>query len=62
MSHTLFNKLWPIPKIEDLFATLGGGKSFTKLDMSQAYHQIEFNDDSKQYTVVLFGVIIEYSP
>ena len=28
---------YPIPKIEDLFAQLAGGKSFSKLDMAQAY-------------------------
>ena len=31
---------YPIPKIEDLFAQLAGGKSFTKLDLSQAYQQL----------------------
>jgi len=31
---------YPIPKIEDLFATLAHGKKFSKLDMSQAYQQI----------------------
>ena len=30
----------PIPRIEDIFATLGGGKLFSKLDMSQAYQQL----------------------
>ena len=28
---------YPIPKNEDLFATLRGGKVFSKLDPSQAY-------------------------
>ena len=31
---------YPIPKIEDLFATLGGGRTFSKLDLSQAYLQV----------------------
>ena len=31
---------YPIPCIEDLFSKLAGGKSFTKLDLSQAYLQI----------------------
>ena len=31
---------YPIPKIEDLFATLKGGKLFTKIDLSQAYQQL----------------------
>lgn len=28
---------YPIPKIEDLFARLSGGKLFSKLDMARAY-------------------------
>ena len=43
---------YPIPKGEDLFAGLHGGKNFTKLDMSQAYQQILLDEDSKQLLVV----------
>ena len=43
---------YPIPKIEDLFATLAGGKAFSKLDMSQAYQQLLLEESSKKYTVV----------
>ena len=43
---------YPIPRIEDLLATLGGGKSFTKLDMSQAYQQVELEESSKKFTVI----------
>ena len=32
---------YPIQKAEDLLATLGGGEKFTKLDMSQAYQQLQ---------------------
>ena len=40
---------YPIPKVEDLFATLAGGKTFTKLDLSQAYQQTELEESSKNY-------------
>ena len=36
---------YPIPKVEDLFSTLSGGTSFTKLDLSQAYQQLELKDN-----------------
>ena len=38
---------YPLPKPENLFATLAGGKKFTKLDLSQAYQQLELDDPSK---------------
>ena len=31
---------YPIPKTEDLLATLGGGSKFTKLDLRHAYLQM----------------------
>ncbi|KAK3709328.1 hypothetical protein QZH41_006929 [Actinostola sp. cb2023] len=43
---------YPIPKTEDLLATLGGGNKFTKLDMSQAYQQMTLDEQSKSYTTI----------
>ena len=43
---------YPIPKIEDLYAKLSGGKTFTKLDMSQAYLQLPLDEESKDLTTV----------
>lgn len=43
---------YPIPKVEDLFTRLRGGKYFTKLDLSQAYTQLPLEDDSKRYVVI----------
>ena len=43
---------YPIPKAEDLFANLGKGEKFTKLDLSQAYQQLPLDEDSKQYTTI----------
>ena len=39
-------------KTEDLFAVLGGGEQFSKHDLSQAYQQLELNEDSKKYTTI----------
>ena len=31
---------YPLPKPEEIFATLAGGQSFTTLDLSHAYNQL----------------------
>ena len=43
---------YPIPKVEDLLPTLGGREKFTKLDMSQAYQQLQLDDEAKRYTTI----------
>ena len=43
---------YPIPKTDDLLATLGGGNKFTKLDMSQAYQQLLLDEESKKFTTI----------
>lgn len=43
---------YPIPRVEELLATLGGGKLFTKLDLSQAYQQLLLDAESKRYVVI----------
>lgn len=42
---------YPLPKL-DLFATLAGGKKFTKLDVSQAYQQLILDGDSEKYLTI----------
>ena len=43
---------YPLPKPEELFATLAGGKKFTKLDLSQAYKQLPLDDESMKYVTI----------
>ena len=43
---------YPLPKPEDLFATLAGGKLFSKLDLSQAYLQLPLDEASKPYVAI----------
>ena len=43
---------YPLPKIEDLFTDLSGGKTFTKLDLAQAYLQLPLSEDSKPLTTI----------
>ena len=39
---------YPVPKTEDLLATLNGGQRFTKLDLSMAYQQLRLTDSSAE--------------
>ncbi|CAC5392405.1 unnamed protein product [Mytilus coruscus] len=43
---------YPIPKTEDLYATLRGRQEYTKLDLNQAYQQIELDEDSIRYVTI----------
>ena len=43
---------FPVPKPEDLFASLTGGKKFTKLDLSHAYQQVLFDPESQKYVTI----------
>ena len=43
---------YPLPKVEDLFASLAGGKVFSKLDLSHAYQQLELDAESQHYVTV----------
>ena len=43
---------YPLPRIEDIFASLSGGKLFTKLDLAHAYNQIPLDEESKKLVVI----------
>ena len=43
---------YPLPRIEDIFAKLSGGQKFSKIDLRQAYHQLEMEEDSKKYLTI----------
>jgi len=53
---TINSQIWidqyPIPSIDELLARLNNGVKFTKLDLSDAYLQIELDDDSKKLVVI----------
>lgn len=42
---------YPLPKVEDLFVGLSGANYFSKIDLSQAYNQIEL-EDPENLTVI----------
>ena len=43
---------YPLPKPDDIFATLSGGKKFTTLDLSHAYNQLLLDEDSRKYVTI----------
>ena len=43
---------YPLPKPEDLFATLAGGNKFTKLDLSQPYQQLALDEKSQKFVTI----------
>ena len=59
---------YPLPRIDDIFASPGGGQKFSKLDLRQAYLQMEMEEASRklltinthkglfQYNRLVFGV------
>lgn len=40
----------PIPTVEDISFELNGAKYFSKLDLLQAYHQLELDESSRYIT------------
>ena len=43
---------YPLPNAEDLFATLAGGEIFSKLDLSNAYQQLELTEESQKHLTI----------
>ena len=43
---------YPIPRIDELFASLSGGKMFSKLDLSHAYLQVPLEEASQKYVTI----------
>ena len=43
---------YPIPRIEDIYATLSGGTIFSKLDFSNAYLQVLLAAEYRKYTII----------
>ncbi len=44
--------MYALPRVEELFASLAEGETFTKLDLSHEYQQILLSEESKQYVTI----------
>ena len=43
---------FPLPRIDDLFASLTGEQTFSKLNLANAYQQFELDEESKKLVVI----------
>ena len=54
---------YPLPRLDDLFATLAGGKCFTTMDLSHAYNQVTLDEGSHQHlTINMHRGLYRYTP
>ncbi|KAA3681392.1 uncharacterized protein DEA37_0013250 [Paragonimus westermani] len=52
LNNTLETHQYPLPIPEDLFARLNGGTVFSKIDLSDAYLQVEIEDKCKELLTI----------
>ena len=43
---------YPLPRVDELLASLWGGKYFSKLDLLQAYLQLLLDEQSREYVMI----------
>ena len=43
---------YPLPKSDDLFASLAGGQKFSKIYLTQAYQKMVFDDKSREFVTI----------
>ena len=43
---------YPLPKIEDIFATQAEGKHFSKIDLRNAYFQMEVREEDRHFLTI----------
>ena len=46
------NTPYPLPTADDIFSTLAGGQAFTKIDLSNAFNQLEVDESSSKYLTI----------
>ena len=43
---------YPLPHVDDLFASLSGGSTYTRMDLAHAYLQVPLDAESKKFTTI----------
>lgn len=52
VNQVLLDNPYPLPDTEHIFATLGSGTVFSKIDLWNVYQQMELNSESQHYLTV----------
>ena len=52
LNPALKDEQYPLPKITDIFATLAKGQKFSKIDLTQAYLQMDVHPDHRKYLTI----------
>ena len=52
VNHVAMPDTYPLPKVADIFATLAGGDTFTKLDLAHAYQQLILDELSSNLVTI----------
>uniref|UniRef100_A0A1X7VQL6 Reverse transcriptase domain-containing protein n=1 Tax=Amphimedon queenslandica TaxID=400682 RepID=A0A1X7VQL6_AMPQE len=42
----------PLPRVEECFHAMNGGKHFTEIDVAQACHQVTLEEESKELNTI----------
>ena len=53
---------YPLPRIDEIFASLVGGECFSKIDLAQAYLQMEMEESLKYLTINTTKGLYQYNP
>ncbi|KAF2896114.1 hypothetical protein ILUMI_10062 [Ignelater luminosus] len=52
INKQLEDVFYPLPRIDDIYASLAGNTKFSKIDLSDAYLQFELSDESKSLVTI----------
>ena len=52
LNDKICSDAYPVPTMEDIFASLEGAKAFAKIDLKSAYWQIELDEEARKYSVI----------
>ncbi|CAK1597918.1 unnamed protein product [Parnassius mnemosyne] len=52
LNKDLIIEKYPLPRIEEVFAKIGGGEHYSKIDLKNAYNQFVLDDASQELTAI----------